>query len=161
MTLWLVAALLAFFVSRGDSNVGVDYCCLEAYYTQANRLPGVREQPDAPGSHLSAQNRLEAYQSFTISLPTIFCLWSPTPDNHAVLCCAVPCPLQVILMDHVDWLDQKTVQELVNTLAQQVLPGGIIIWRSASLNPPYSKVRVRPVAVAGHIADPLLYLFLD
>jgi hypothetical protein len=43
-------------------------------------------------------------------------------------------------MDHVDWLDAKTVQELANTLAQQVLPGGIVIWRSASLSPPYSKV---------------------
>lgn len=48
--------------------------------------------------------------------------------------------LQVILMDHVDWLDNKTVQELASTLAQQVLPGGIVIWRSASLCPPYSKV---------------------
>lgn len=46
---------------------------------------------------------------------------------------------KVILMDHVDWLDAKTVQELANTLAQQVLPGGIVIWRSASLSPPYSK----------------------
>jgi len=44
-------------------------------------------------------------------------------------------------MDHVDWLDQKTVEELAATLAQQVLPGGIVIWRSASLTPPYSKVR--------------------
>jgi hypothetical protein len=44
-------------------------------------------------------------------------------------------------MDHVDWLDAKTVQELANTLAQQVLPGGIVIWRSASLSPPYTKVR--------------------
>lgn len=43
-------------------------------------------------------------------------------------------------MDHVDWLDNKTVQELATTLAQQVLPGGIVIWRSASLCPPYSKV---------------------
>jgi hypothetical protein len=46
-------------------------------------------------------------------------------------------------MDHVDWLDAKTVQEVANTLAQQVLPGGIVIWRSASLSPPYSKVRLR------------------
>jgi hypothetical protein len=63
----------------------------------------------------------------------------PRPDHQALLCRAVLC-LQVILMDHVDWLDQKTVQELANTLAQQVLPGGIVIWRSASLSPPYSKV---------------------
>lgn len=42
-------------------------------------------------------------------------------------------------MDHVDWLDEKIVKELASTLAQQVLPGGIVIWRSASLSPPYSK----------------------
>eukprot|EP00878_Enallax_costatus_P047163 GHUV01057583.1.p1 GENE.GHUV01057583.1~~GHUV01057583.1.p1 ORF type:complete len:154 (+),score=39.11 GHUV01057583.1:659-1120(+) len=47
---------------------------------------------------------------------------------------------KVILMDHVDWLDEKVVQELATTLAQQVLPGGIVIWRSASLCPPYAKV---------------------
>ena len=43
-------------------------------------------------------------------------------------------------MDHVDWLDEKIVQELATTLRQQVLPGGIVIWRSASLSPPYAKV---------------------
>lgn len=48
--------------------------------------------------------------------------------------------MQVILMDHVDWLDEKTMHEVAATLAQQVLPGGIVIWRSASLAPPYSKV---------------------
>lgn len=42
-------------------------------------------------------------------------------------------------MDHVDWLDGPVVAELAATLAQQVLPGGIVIWRSASLSPPYSK----------------------
>jgi hypothetical protein len=47
----------------------------------------------------------------------------------------VPMCLQVILMDHVDWLDAKTVQELANTLAQQVLPGGIVIWRHSRLSP--------------------------
>jgi betaine lipid synthase len=47
--------------------------------------------------------------------------------------------LQVILMDHVDWLGEAYVQELAATLAQQVLPGGIVIWRSASLNPPYAQ----------------------
>lgn len=61
---------------------------------------------------------------------------------HVILTVTL-CALQVILMDHVDWLDAKTVQELANTLAQQVLPGGIIIWRSASLSPPYSKVRLQ------------------
>lgn len=42
-------------------------------------------------------------------------------------------------MDHVDWLDDNYIRELSATLAQQVLPGGIVIWRSASLNPPYCK----------------------
>lgn len=42
-------------------------------------------------------------------------------------------------MDHVDWLDDKVAQELADTLAQQVQPGGIVIWRSASLSPPYAK----------------------
>jgi betaine lipid synthase len=42
-------------------------------------------------------------------------------------------------MDHVDWLGEAYVQELAATLAQQVLPGGIVIWRSASLNPPYAQ----------------------
>ncbi|WIA39165.1 hypothetical protein OEZ86_005292 [Tetradesmus obliquus] len=45
----------------------------------------------------------------------------------------------VILMDHVDWLGDAYVQELAATLAQQVLPGGIVIWRSASLSPPYAQ----------------------
>jgi hypothetical protein len=42
-------------------------------------------------------------------------------------------------MDHVDWLGEAYVKELAATLAQQVLPGGIVIWRSASLNPPYAQ----------------------
>jgi betaine lipid synthase len=46
----------------------------------------------------------------------------------------------VILMDHVDWLDTPHQQELAEALAQQVVPGGIIIWRSASLSPPYTDI---------------------
>ncbi|KAF6256794.1 hypothetical protein COO60DRAFT_1656840 [Scenedesmus sp. NREL 46B-D3] len=46
---------------------------------------------------------------------------------------------KVILMDHVDWLGEAYVRELAATLAQQVLPGGIVIWRSASLSPPYAQ----------------------
>ncbi|MEW5303500.1 MAG: hypothetical protein WDW38_001833 [Sanguina aurantia] len=45
---------------------------------------------------------------------------------------------KVILMDHVDWLDMATAQELATTLAQQVAAGGIVIWRSAALEPPYA-----------------------
>lgn len=47
---------------------------------------------------------------------------------------------KVILMDHVDWLDLPHAQELADALAKQVLPGGIVIWRSASLCPPYAKL---------------------
>eukprot|EP00879_Flechtneria_rotunda_P011867 GHRR01012396.1.p1 GENE.GHRR01012396.1~~GHRR01012396.1.p1 ORF type:complete len:672 (+),score=176.99 GHRR01012396.1:1113-3128(+) len=47
---------------------------------------------------------------------------------------------KVILMDHVDWLSDKLVKELIDTLAQQVIPGGVVIWRSASLAPPYAQV---------------------
>lgn len=41
-------------------------------------------------------------------------------------------------MDHVDWLDTEHALELAANLAKQVAPGGIVIWRSASLKPPYS-----------------------
>lgn len=41
-------------------------------------------------------------------------------------------------MDHVDWLDTPTAQELADNLAKQVAVGGIVIWRSASLRPPYA-----------------------
>ena len=47
---------------------------------------------------------------------------------------------RVILMDHVDWLDDGLVQELAVALREQVRKGGRIIWRSASLNPPYVPV---------------------
>ncbi|EFJ43864.1 hypothetical protein VOLCADRAFT_83033 [Volvox carteri f. nagariensis] len=47
---------------------------------------------------------------------------------------------KVILMDHVDWLDLHVAQELAELLARQVAPGGIVIWRSASLCPPYADV---------------------
>lgn len=47
---------------------------------------------------------------------------------------------QVILMDHVDWLDLKMARELAHCLAQQVSPGGRVIWRSAALCPPYARL---------------------
>uniref|UniRef100_A0A7S0URH5 Betaine lipid synthase n=1 Tax=Polytomella parva TaxID=51329 RepID=A0A7S0URH5_9CHLO len=47
---------------------------------------------------------------------------------------------KVILMDHVDWLDLGKAQELATALREQVAPGGIVIWRSASLNPPYASL---------------------
>jgi betaine lipid synthase len=45
---------------------------------------------------------------------------------------------KVILMDHVDWLDEGSAREVARTLRDQVLPGGKVIWRSASVCPPYA-----------------------
>jgi betaine lipid synthase len=45
---------------------------------------------------------------------------------------------KVILMDHVDWTDEKYVKHLAKVLHRQVVPGGKVIWRSASKNPWYS-----------------------
>jgi betaine lipid synthase len=45
---------------------------------------------------------------------------------------------KVILMDHVDWTDEKYVKHLAQVLYRQVVPGGLVIWRSASKNPWYS-----------------------
>mmetsp|Transcript_21887 Transcript_21887/g.60757 ORF Transcript_21887/g.60757 Transcript_21887/m.60757 type:complete len:700 (-) Transcript_21887:282-2381(-) len=44
---------------------------------------------------------------------------------------------KVILMDHVDWLDTQQATELAECLQRQVVPGGKMIWRTASLRPPY------------------------
>ena len=46
---------------------------------------------------------------------------------------------KVILMDHVDWLDETMAREVAVSLGQQVIPGGRVILRSAALNPPYVK----------------------
>lgn len=43
-------------------------------------------------------------------------------------------------MDHVDWLDLETSRNVAETLAKQVLPGGIVIWRSAAMQPPYTEL---------------------
>lgn len=53
--------------------------------------------------------------------------------------------IQVILMDHVDWMDEAYAKSLAATLAQQVAPGGKVIWRSAALTPPYAGI----IAAAG------------
>lgn len=45
---------------------------------------------------------------------------------------------KVILMDHVDWLEDAQAQELASALREQVLPAGKVIWRSASNAPPYA-----------------------
>ena len=39
--------------------------------------------------------------------------------------------------DHVDWMDATYARQLALTLAEQVVPGGRVIWRSAALSPPY------------------------
>lgn len=46
---------------------------------------------------------------------------------------------KVILMDHVDWLDQADIDILCDSLREHVKPGGRVIWRSASRNPAYAK----------------------
>lgn len=46
---------------------------------------------------------------------------------------------RVILMDHVDWLDDAMAKEVAKALGQQVEVGGRVIWRSAALSPPYAK----------------------
>ncbi|CAM6106075.1 unnamed protein product [Calypogeia fissa] len=46
---------------------------------------------------------------------------------------------KVILMDHVDWLEQKDIDILCSALKQQVIPGGRVIWRSASRRPGYAQ----------------------
>jgi len=50
---------------------------------------------------------------------------------------------KVILMDHVDWLDEAQATELAECLAAQVVPGGRMIWRTASLCPPYADIFAR------------------
>lgn len=47
---------------------------------------------------------------------------------------------KVILMDHVDWMDTEKALEVVSLLSEQVVPGGQVIWRSASYCPPYVKM---------------------
>lgn len=46
---------------------------------------------------------------------------------------------KVILMDHVDWLEQADIDTLCDALSEQVQPGGRVIWRSASRSPDYAK----------------------
>ncbi|KAH9565685.1 hypothetical protein CY35_04G089900 [Sphagnum magellanicum] len=46
---------------------------------------------------------------------------------------------KVILMDHVDWLEQDDIDVLCAALKDQVKPGGRVIWRSASRRPKYAK----------------------
>jgi betaine lipid synthase len=45
---------------------------------------------------------------------------------------------KVILMDHVDWLDDTMAKEVAKALGQQVVQGGRVIWRSAAYSPRYA-----------------------
>ena len=42
-------------------------------------------------------------------------------------------------MDHMDWLGEEYGENLSVSLAQHIAPGGRIIWRSATKDPPYRK----------------------
>ena len=46
---------------------------------------------------------------------------------------------KVILMDHLDWLEEPYVREFSKHLSKHVTDGGQLIWRSASTNPWYAK----------------------
>lgn len=65
---------------------------------------------------------------------------------HTTLHRSSPCSPQarkytkVILMDHLDWMDDEVANGVAQVLAKQVLPGGIVIWRSAALTPPYASL---------------------
>eukprot|EP00193_Tetraselmis_chui_P003477 CAMPEP_0177768144 /NCGR_PEP_ID=MMETSP0491_2-20121128/9552_1 /TAXON_ID=63592 /ORGANISM="Tetraselmis chuii, Strain PLY429" /LENGTH=701 /DNA_ID=CAMNT_0019284907 /DNA_START=236 /DNA_END=2341 /DNA_ORIENTATION=+ len=67
-------------------------------------------------------------------------------DNLTIMTCTFLEALRarkytkVILMDHVDWLDEEQATELAKCLAQQIVPGGRMIWRTASLCPPYAQI---------------------
>ncbi|WPT16758.1 hypothetical protein PSENEW3_00004766 [Picochlorum sp. SENEW3] len=45
---------------------------------------------------------------------------------------------KVILMDHVDWLDDTTAKQVAKALGEQVKTGGRVIWRSAAFSPRYA-----------------------
>ena len=47
---------------------------------------------------------------------------------------------KVVLMDHMDWLDEKTVSTFSSYLSKHVVRGGQMIWRSASRQPWYAKI---------------------
>jgi len=46
---------------------------------------------------------------------------------------------KIILMDHMDWLNEEEVREFSKDLAKHVVEGGQLIWRSASTKPWYAK----------------------
>lgn len=46
---------------------------------------------------------------------------------------------RAVIMDHMDWLGEAYGDQLSAALARQIAPGGKIIWRSATRDPPYRK----------------------
>ena len=47
---------------------------------------------------------------------------------------------KVVLMDHMDWLEEDTVKVFADYLGKHVLRNGVMIWRSASTAPWYAKI---------------------
>ena len=47
---------------------------------------------------------------------------------------------KVVLMDHMDWLDEPAVKTFSEFLGKHVLRNGVMIWRSASPAPWYAKI---------------------
>lgn len=50
---------------------------------------------------------------------------------------------KAIIMDHADWLCTDKQMELVTALRDCIAPGGRVIWRSASLEPPYAAMMAK------------------
>eukprot|EP00271_Cylindrocystis_brebissonii_P006722 TRINITY_DN19505_c0_g1_i1.p1 TRINITY_DN19505_c0_g1~~TRINITY_DN19505_c0_g1_i1.p1 ORF type:complete len:708 (+),score=127.24 TRINITY_DN19505_c0_g1_i1:145-2268(+) len=68
---------------------------------------------------------------------------------------------KVILMDHVDWLGQKDIDTLCNALKKQVVPGGRVIWRSASRDPSYAKCIAKAGFKVTQIQSTNTHAYLD
>lgn len=50
--------------------------------------------------------------------------------------------LTMVLDCQVDWMDEAYAKSLAATLAQHVVQGGRVIWRSAAITPPYATIIV-------------------
>lgn len=44
---------------------------------------------------------------------------------------------KIVLMDHADWQSERQTGELAQALAEQVVPGGVVIFRTAGYEPHY------------------------
>lgn len=88
----------------------------------------------------------------TTNIDVSECAFHP---SNAVANCACRMSLQVVLMDHMDWLDAAAAKTVADELARAVQPGGRIIWRSAAMIPPYNQY----IAAAGFQASPAILLW--